>query len=548
MARFSETVDISPINARTGGVELGMSIAARLDAFDNQIESMATRAAVTRGKQRAGQVVLEKDSNGLTKPPKYDKVGILGEVEAEAHNKSLLAAYVASVDQDISANVARLQATYSDDIIKFNDAAEAYRAATLDSLDPQIRQDASILLADKIGSAGIRVQSADYKRQKEEAYEVLKAQEDNLANEAEMAAYGGDLAESAVSILKYNANIDSQVESGHLDLDEAETKKRAVHLKASNANIIGGVRRMTAAKDYMGALKQLRDLDKEVPKGRTLGEHADLVNMVKGEIYEAISMDEKIETLEAEKIEEDQEDYFYTLFEGIIDPEKAGFFTTETDLIQAGREKNITEKQTTALVNVLNNRGLGVNDWLYISQINRAIDESRDPRAIKELIASGTGRHITTKKANELMIRLRESTTSESPLKSNKSARAVKMMRGFLIQTGMYGAIDFDQQQNYEIAKVEYDQRVLAGENPLFVAKELVLRKKTSELELPKTANLDDLPGSLKKLEENRENMKKAEYNAEVGRIEDLMELMRLEDEFNRILKNEGQIDKKQGE
>ncbi len=113
--RFKETVNINPVDTRTGAVQGLMSLADRLDNFKNlgsqiaQVGFQAREQKLTaRGTATGGAVPLERNAEGITTQPELKEKTWFGDIESGAHNRALQSAYLGSLNNDIRTNVARM--------------------------------------------------------------------------------------------------------------------------------------------------------------------------------------------------------------------------------------------------------------------------------------------------------------------------------------------------------------------------------------------------------------------------------------------------------
>ena len=264
--RFGQRVNIQPVATGTGAAQATLNLADRLEQFKTQAIGTAEESAIKRGQEQAAKVELKKWKEGITERPEFKEVGIFGRVEALAHNKSLRAAYVSSVNSDIQLGVERIKNEHPDDVIAFNEKVEGLRKGIVQGVDPSVRQAAITALDNRIGLARIAVQKNTIEKQNRIAEDTIKSAADILFSDATRASRNGEREQSALSIIDYFQNIDEQVEAGFLTVPEGEAKKREIEKEASEQNFRRELD-LLADSDPKSALDRLEELNAKVPKG-----------------------------------------------------------------------------------------------------------------------------------------------------------------------------------------------------------------------------------------------------------------------------------------
>ena len=535
MARFDETVNIQPQNVSTGAAGAMLSLADRLEGFKQQQIARAGQQAVQRGIESAQQVKLETTMvNGqeTTVAPQMKEKRFIGGIEIDAHNKALRSAYLASLNNDTREAIANLALDNPDNVKAFNDAANGYVKGVLAGVDPSVRQLATEHIDDTLTNYRMKVQAADIAKQNSQANEELKLSAERSAQAALREARQGNALNAAQSLIESFAIIDSRVEAGFIDPSVAKQQKRLLEMAATTENIR---HTMSATLDNGGVLEGLKivELAQDKPlKGFDVAEQDALVATLKSDLNQFISLQNIEEKQQQDDLESRQDNEFDSLYAGVVTG-----LVDASDVTNALIQKKISGDQATKLVNIFQTRGQGINDWSLVSEINTLTANS--PSAAREAILSNTGTRLTEEMASKLLTNLRQSVTDDSPLKTNRASRFKRFLEGSVKVVGPMGAVDFESQKRLAELTVVYDERVLAGEDPAIVARELVDVDSFLKAPNPKFGSKDDLSGALDRLKENFDTglIDAATYDREFYLIEDLMRQKSNIESFDKALK-----------
>jgi hypothetical protein len=290
--RFNETVNIRQVSSNVGGVEASLSLANRLDSFRQKRLQEAEQAAIQRGVESAGQTELKKtDINGqqVTQAPQKKEKSLIGSIEVAAHNKTLQAAYMASLDSDNRNAINQIYAENTDNLQAFNDAAEGYAAGVLGSVDPAARQAVTIDLQDRISSARNKVQIASVAKAQEAAMAEIKANADEAGREAARHARNGDSIEAGEELLRFNASIDAL----NLPVDQANKRKREARVEMEENFIKNDFDKVVGEKGLDAAFDKLADMEGNVPKGWEPDEWERVVRSQQADLNRLLTQQEK---------------------------------------------------------------------------------------------------------------------------------------------------------------------------------------------------------------------------------------------------------------
>lgn len=489
--RFNQKVQLQPIPTQTGAAQGLMSVAQRLEGFKSQFMGTAVQAAKQRGISGAQQVEFEKQ-DGVTQAPEFKDVGFFGSVEAQAHNKVLKAAYLASLDNDNREAIARIGAENPDDLIKFNDQIAAYRNAVIKSVDPSIRQIVQQDLDKKIISTRTSVQRADIKKQRENAIAQTEFSANALLDDALVSARSGDLMDSAEKLQDLFALYDSQVDSGMITTTESQIKKRDAEFKATQETVVGGIKGLMQQGKFLESVDAIVKFREKTPKGFTLDEHDKVITALTSELNETLALENKLEDQEKELVAQGQKSKSVELFSRILKGQ-----ATANDVISAMDNRQVNQEQATKLINTLNTRGRGVDDWVMVAQIQDAIRSGED---MTDTIISNAGTNLTEATATSLLKANVEEEDDESILKKSSVKRAEGFIRQSMKVTGPFGALDQEAEKRLAIARRNFSERVMNGENEWDVADELVGKDDFDRAANPMFGNKQNLEQSIELL------------------------------------------------
>ena len=260
MARFTETTDIRP--AQTLQFD-SSSLTARLDQFSQQQATIGARQVAEKS-LAAGQAAFQEGQ-----APEFKEEGFFGKIPAKAYNQGLRAAYVASIDRDNREELSRIAAENNSDLSAFNDQVEAYRTSTLNNVDPTARQVIQDSIDSLISSSRIKVQNNEIAQtHKENALEV-QGQVEAAANDALGFARDGDNEGAASSLLAAFAGIDSAVQAGFINEEQAKVQRRELERGTVEESVKGDLFRTFEDEGPEAAYAKLDDMFEKRKAGFT---------------------------------------------------------------------------------------------------------------------------------------------------------------------------------------------------------------------------------------------------------------------------------------
>ena len=132
----------------------------------------------------------------------------------------------------------------------------------------------------------------------------------------------------------------------------------------------------------------------------------------------------------------------------------------------------ISFTQLTTLGAIITNRGKGVDDYELINQIRQA--QYTNPELALQLISDNTETRLTGKTGSELFNIALGFQARGGELKSAEAKRFSNHITDMVVVKGVFGQLDFESQANESKLQIIYAERVLAGESPAVVARDLI--------------------------------------------------------------------------
>jgi len=517
--RFQETKITQAGDLGTGAAPGLLSLSQKLDQFGAELQQRRLAKVQARSQQEGiatGQALGEGDQ------PAFREIGFIGSARDEAFNNGLRSAYVAGLNRDMREEVSRISAENPDNLVKFNDQMNAFTSSILKNVDPTART----LVFDKLDSivsdARTKVQGATIKRQSDEADQEHISSIEVLSREAMILGKEGNSLGASEALVDTFAVIDARVESGRLDVNVAQERKRELTRLATVQNIRFTMDTAIASKGIEGAIDVINAVGDTIPTGFSVDEQDELVRTLSSDLNRHIALENKVEQEQTDNTSEQQENNTTDLFLGVLDGT-----ADADDVIAATKQKQISFEQATKLVSSLQTRGQGVDDWALISDIQSDIRAGVSVTQVRENIIANTGSRLTEASGAALINDLNQSLDKESILQTNRSRRAEDFITQSMRVTGPFGALDFESEQRLARTRREYSERVLDGEDPFEVADDLINKDEFLKETPPKFGTKDNLDEALKTLDTEWQagNVDDETYDAEVLLIQRLKQL-----------------------
>ena len=233
-----------------------------------------------------------------------------------------------------------------------------------------------------------------------------------------------------------------------------------------------------------------------------------LVFTLRSDLTRYLNLDDIENNINEKENANKQENNSGVLLDGIINGT-----TDVADLQLAYATKQINFVDFNNLSKTLNSRGQGFDDFNLVADIQDLI--VTDPQAAKTLVMLNANTSLTTATSEKLLASIRNSQTSEAILQQNDVKRFRTFVKNQITPVGLSGSLDQNKLKDQSNLILVFDQRVLAGEDPQIVTKDLmsiipdIKDERNSKEERIKTLNT----------QQEKEGMSKDQYNKKYQEI-----------------------------
>lgn len=285
--RFSETVNIQPVNTQTGAVQAFSGLADRLTQFSSQLGAksvqVAQQSSLQEGLESGGAVPLRDEQGQTVKPEFKEKPMFIGGIEVAAHNKALRARYLAELNNDSRTAVSEIMAQYPESVLSFNDAAKGYRDGLMKGVEPSVRGAVAEDLDNMITSARIRVQGADIKRQRKENIEVLSNSGDKSFESANSLVRSGDGLSAGEAMLEGVKSVDAMVEAGYITESQGQIRKDTANREMAEQSFKGAMDAVYEDEGINGVNAWLTENEGNTPGGFSADEWDSVTDQIQAD-------------------------------------------------------------------------------------------------------------------------------------------------------------------------------------------------------------------------------------------------------------------------
>ena len=552
MARFTDVVPIQTQNLSTGAAQGILSLTQRLEGFKQSTEQLISAVETKRGKEEAALVPLEettfKDGEEeftVTAKPKKKEVGffeavISGGAATKQFNKSLQTSYLASLVNDKREAMAAIEAENPDNIGAYNEKAQGFeavgpRAVAEIEVDPSARQQIAQFMDNQITDGRVRVQGAAIARQQEIAnIENTKAIE-GASDAAVRAAREGNQVAAGEALIETKAIMDSFVGQPGVDQAGVDFAFAQIQKKVATESIRTAVRvNASRSGGIQETAKLVREFREKPLQGFTVAEQETIYTTLVSDLNSVVALRNKEEDGDKTFVDNSQKEKSASLYLEIL-----GGSGSAGDVTSALANKEINETQASKLINIVQTRGQGVDDWTLTNLIDEDIRSNKTLDEVTDTITANTGSRLTSATASSLLDKLNASRDEESPLKTNVARRAEDFITSSMRVTGPLGSLDSEAEKRLAAARRIFADRVLEGESTFVVADGLVDTDQLTRAPRPLFGSKDDLDQSLNMLDDAMKagTIDDESYNREWNNIERLKQLKANIEAFNKAKK-----------
>jgi hypothetical protein len=539
---FAETVNIQPQTISTGRAELLTSLSSKLDAFSSQQAQVAaehvTKEASIAGKQAAAELQPGQS-------PVFKEEGFVGGIAKSAYNTALRSSYVSSIDTELTMGLSALKTEHGADLINFNDSANSLIKGTINGVDPASRDMILQSAGNFMSSARLDVQKATIEKDMAAADEALIVSGEFYAGEADVMAFNGDDLSSSEALNKVFTVNQSRLLSGEInEAQAAKLNSDAVHSSRVAKNR-GEINQVLNMPNGIGiAAKAVASMQDKPLKGMDQDQHDALIKTLSSDISQHISLLNRQEVADEKGLKVRQSKNY-----GVLLADRAAGNLNHQQIDAAVRRGDISGTQFNTLETKLSSQGVGVTDTNLKIHIQNAIEDGVD---VTDTVVNNWGSTLTSPDVSELLKMQAAYEDSESVLNTNNSKRARTFMKDSMKITGLMGRLTDDASKKTAAAVLEFDERVIGGEDAFVVANDLYDRDTLLKAEATQSNRHDvsDIRGAINKLNTDTAtatiNAKgnsvslddiKRNYNRDIHALQEIQRLQMSQKQFNDSMK-----------
>ena len=519
----------TPTGVDTSTARRFQALAGLADQANELAFSIAAKGRKKQGVEAGIQAGIEAAAEGK---PIESKKGFLSGISIfdQAYNEAMESAYLAGIDNDVRENISRIAAENESDTAAFTTKSDEYIAGVIGSVSEEYKPLVKMSIDSFVTGARIQVQQRNIAKNIKDADDALVSQINNATQDAmKFAQIGDEQASQAARLKAFNA-LDARVRSGQISEAAAETAQKNILVAVGAEQARGGLQTIIREKGALAAVNFIQSMDEAGPfEGFDVEQKDALVDTLRSDLSQYIQLENIKDAEMEENLKQTQLNTTTSLYMGISNG--------EIDLGQvqlAAMSNEINQTQLATLTNVLNTRGQGVDDYTLIRTIQNMM--ITDPKGAQSLIMENTGTRLTGKTSNELFGQATSAMDAESPLQKPRAKRFKSYLTKNVAVIGPLGQMDYKEQQRLSDLTLVYDQRVLDGEDPAEVARDLVdvndlLASPINDVEAEKQKLLD---------ERSRDIITKSEYETRFNRLNNyqsrLNNMKAFEADLNRAL------------
>ena len=499
------------------------ALAGIADQVNEIAFNVAAKKRAEQGQEAGLAAGIEAAEAG--KPVEKNK-GILSGISIydQAYNSALEKSYVASIDTDARENIARIAEESNGDSEKFDQLSNQYLNGLRGGISEDYRDIVQLSIDPVVASARSQVQSQQITRQRQETDELLVNNINSAIDSGIRLASLGDTEAAMASLQSSTESINARVESGAISQAAADNliQKSSVAVESS----IG----RAALKNTYETLGPIAALEysikiRDTPlKGFTVEQQENLASVLGQDLTQFMRLDSIKETESENALIARQDQNALALLIGI----NSGEYTNENGevvdldsgtLALSASSQDISSEQYKQLTTILNSRGQGIDDFNVIANIQSLI--LSDPDQDTNLIRQNMNTLITGETAVALLNAARDAGLGESLLKTNKAIRAQKYLENSIVTTGIYGTIYPERQLELAQLTLTLQERILNGEDPLVVAREILEFSDITSDSIP------ELEAEYKNIEESLKAQFEADINYDATSEEERLDKIR---------------------
>lgn len=456
----------------TGVDQSGARRMQALAGLGETVASVATKFGVEQAEKEAPALAAQAVKNSITIDPETGKK-VYGEIAkrkgwgADVYDSEVQKGFFASVSTDLQEGMAGIsvKAQNTDDPLASFDALSKGLLSGLQTntqFSPEAQRQVGTLVSSyrqdiiaKEAKKGVDFARADQQRN----IEVT-------SQNALTFVSNGNVEAGAEAYLDVLDSYDSQVGSTY-SISEAEALKRKFTVEYEIAHSRLGLKNIIDKKGQIAGTQFIESIRDNDSLPWSLAEKEATVDVLTNDLKEIRTLENIKQSELAEGLKTRQADNASNYYIGIASGE-----VTFGDLRLAASTNKISYTQLTTLGNIVKNQGKGVDDYELINQIRQA--QYTNPEFALQLISDNTGTRLTGKTGSELYNTALGFQARGGELESAEAKRFSNHITDMVVVKGVFGQLDFESQANESKLQILYAERVLAGESPPVVARDLI--------------------------------------------------------------------------
>lgn len=458
---------IRPSNIDDLSVQRVQAVAGVIQDVADIGVSLVTQQQKKKATQAAEVAAAEALETGIA-PEEQDRAFSALNVYDQTYNDTLKKAYLAGAETQVREKINTLATTFADDYQSFNTSVTGLRNGVLEGLPEEYRPSMQITMDSLIGAQRSRVLAAEKTRHLQEADDQLVLSSNDAVNNALSAIQDGQILQAVQSIENANQIIDDRVAAKAITPAQGEQNKRDNTFKlrvgtarATLSNLLTSdePNAFTNGIVYVGSLSTSPEFADLTPVERDA-----LVQTARSDLSAALTNNNQMQAQLDYNRELVQERTYGDLSAQII----LGTADAST-VLTSYQTRFISESQFDKLNNQLQRTGSGVDNWDTIFQIQSLM--ATDPYGAQQEIINNRRINLTDATA----LRLLNAVQNSGPLSTEASKSARKFLSANMGQVNQFTG-KFTGKGTKELASramLQFDARVLAGEDPYEVATSL---------------------------------------------------------------------------
>ncbi len=452
----------------------------------------------------------------------------------QTYNQYFKRSYNASVLSDVKFNVAKIQTENSDNIADFDSNVQGYLEGVLQGVDPQLVPEIQLQANDLISRTRVNVLGKQQEKNLKQADDINATVATNLLDMSLKHIKDRDELQATETYNNYLSHMEEQRERLGDNTVNTAIRNATVIYKSQEAR--SGIQTLLESNKYVEAL----DVVEQVRLGNYVGsqtftvdEQDQLATSLTKDISSFMGLQDSQYDIQKKNQTVRHDGNFGMALTNLMNGEY------DSGSLQVLFESNgISGSQYATLLNTYNTRGQGVDNFSVIANVQSLIDS--DPQQAMALIASNAGTNLTTDTAISLNSAAMDSQTEGGILNDATTKRFQDLVFATYTVTGPMGSIDQDKSQRRATAKLVFQQRVLNGEDPAIVARDLVNIAEIAMNDSTYKQEVDKLDARGLIVDENDPKfISKPEYNSEMQKLQNQKQVYDAYENYKKFVKED---------